>query len=91
MFIVHWFYHEAVLTYQQIRTDVTIPHIFTGVVLYSIVHTAAKNGHRSAKRVEHLFKSEAQRMVHSHVHLRHGGRPWNCKDCEAIIIAEQTL
>lgn len=91
MFVLHWFYQEAVLTYQQIRHDVTIPHIFTGTVLYLIVHFAAKNGQKSAARAEQLFKSEAQRVIHSHVHLKHGGRPWDCKECEAIVIAEQTI
>ncbi len=92
MFIILWVTHQLVLTYQEIRHEVTIPHVFTGVVLYTIVHTAAKTGHNSAKRAEQLFKSEAQRRIYNHVHGRHQGKPVDCPDCATIVtIDEMTI
>jgi len=90
MVIVHWFWNEIILTYREIRQNVTIPHIFTGVVLYWIVHTAAKNGQKSAKRVEHLFKTEAQRLIYIHTHAKHQGKPVDCPDCATIVTVEET-
>ena len=90
MFLVHWFVHQLLLTYKEIRVEVTIPHVFTGVVLYTIVHTAAKNGQRSARRVENLFKTEAQRLIYLHVHSKHQGKPVDCPDCATIVAIEET-
>lgn len=70
MFILHWFVQELYLTWVQLRTDVTIPHVFTGIVLYSLVHFAAKTGQQSAQRVLH---KEIQRLNHKQPNLLHVG------------------
>lgn len=84
MSILHWLLQQVVLTGQQIRTDVTIPHIIDGIILYTIVHKLAKKSEASAAHTQKLFKSEARRIIHRHVHERHGGHPLVCQhpDCE---------
>lgn len=89
MFILHWISHQIHLTWQQLTVDITIPHIITGIVLYWIVHTAAKRGHKSARRAEQLFKNETQRLFYNHIHGRHQGKPVDCPDCATIVAVDE--
>lgn len=88
MFILTWFLHEIVLTYQELRLNITIPHIFTGIVLYNIVHFAAKRGQMIAMREQKLFKNVVQARIYNHIHSRHQGKPSDCPDCATIVIVE---
>ena len=86
---MHWIAHQLWLTWRQLTIDVTIPHIITGVVLYSIVHFAAKNGQKSALRAENLFKNAVQERIYHHVHAKHQGKPVDCPDCATIVTVDE--
>lgn len=89
--MLHWLLGQFIDTYRQIRTDVTIPHVFTGIVLYIIVHTAVKTGQKSAMRAESLFKNAVQQQIYTHVHSRHQGKASDCPDCATIVTIEDTV
>ncbi len=72
----NWLWEQLLLTGVEIKKEVTIPHIITGIIMYCIVHSASKRGTQSAEKV---FKSHMQRLIHRHVHDRHGGHPLKCE------------
>lgn len=88
MLAIDWLSHELVLTIEQIKTEVTIPNIITGLIIYTIIHTAAKTGQESGRRTKKLFKTEMQKYIYQHVNLGHKGHPIKCEesDCQPIQI-----
>lgn len=81
MIVLHWLLGQIIETYHQVLTDVTIPHVFTGIVLYTIVHTASKTGGRSAMRTRKLIRAELERLHHLRARP---GHPLTCICIECV-------
>lgn len=81
MVVLHWLLAQIIETYRQVRIDVTIPHVFTGIVLYTIVHTASKTGHQSAMRTKKLLVAEIKRYGHLRAP---NGHPKHCVCVECV-------
>lgn len=79
--MLDWLWQQVVLTGIQIQNDVTIPHIVTALIVYSIVHTAAKQG---SKRAHIVLHSPMKQRIHKHVHEKHAGHPMKCTQIDCV-------
>jgi len=74
--LAHWLLHEFVLTRQELKREITIPRIITGIVGYGLVHGGWSFINREKDHVAHRRK-----MALFHVKKRHDGRFSHCTEC----------
>lgn len=77
----------------QILQRISPLEIATAVIMYIVVRSIVWCLRQSLRITERAFKKETQRVIHRHVHDKHGGLPTKCshKDCESIGIVTGDL
>jgi hypothetical protein len=62
---------------------ITVPEIAVAVLMYIIVRSIIW----CLRQAERVGETEVRRIIHAHVHQRHGGHYKDCKQCTSTDIA----
>lgn len=59
--MLHWLYLQILLTWQEIRAEVTIPHLVTGSIVYGIIHGMFNESRRVRNQAIRLHTKSGHR------------------------------
>lgn len=77
--MLHWLYIQYLLTLQQIRTDITIPHILSGILFFAIIHF------RINKAVKEAAKTFRHKRTTKHPIVKHHRHGFDCPEVHGVL------
>lgn len=81
---MHWLLEQLYLTWAEIKTVITIPHIIAGSISYAAVRTIYWFTKREERALVEQIKYNRSRFRRLHTKNGHKGRYRNCEQCQTM-------